>query len=165
MKPKQPGRQEARCARTLTPNPSPRGRGEPDGPDQEGRRARDAHYRGGFPYAGLVKKARHLRRHQTPAEEILWQMLRNRQFLDLKFRRQHQIGLYIADFYCHDARLVIELDGGIHRGSRKRDRWRDEDLETLGLTVLRIPNQQLLDDPEQVLDRIRQAAGPPAPET
>ncbi len=105
--------------------------------------------------------ARQLRQRQTPAEEILWQLLRNRQFLGLKFRRQHQIGLFITDFYCHEAKLVIELDGGVHQEPEagKKDRWRDEDLESLGLKVLRMRNERLLNDPEETLDLIRAAAG------
>ncbi len=89
----------------------------------------------------------------------MWQLLRGRQFLGLKFRRQHQIGLFITDFYCHEAKLVIELDGGIHRqpDARKKDQWRDEDLETSGFKVLRIPNERILDNPEQVLDLIQAA--------
>ena len=122
------------------------------------------HYRGGFRYAGLVELARRLRREQTPAEEILWQLLRNRRFLGLKFRRQHQIGLFITDFYCHEAKLVVELDGGVHCGQEagKKDRWRDEDLESLGFKVLRIPNERILEDPEKALDLIRIAADPEA---
>ena len=90
----------------------------------------------------------------------MWQLLRNRQFLGLKFRRQHQIGLFVVDFYCHEAKLVVELDGGVHLNprQRKKDRWRDEDLDFLGLKVVRISNEQLLDNPERALDRIRVAA-------
>ena len=57
----------------------------------------------------LLERARELRKQQTPTEEILWECLRDRRFLNVKFRRQHNIGQFIADFYCHTARLVIEL--------------------------------------------------------
>ena len=116
---------------TLTPDPSPRGRGEMQ------------HYRGGFQFAGLVERARELRKNQTPAEQILWEMLRDRRFLNLKFRRQHQIGDYIADFYCHDLKLIIELDGSVHRLS---------DVEKN--KILRIQNQTILDNPGKVLEMI-----------
>src|SRR5512140_3514278 len=87
-----------------SPQPSPKGRG------------RD-HYRGGLKYAGLKGPARELRRRETSAEYALWRRLRNRRLLGLKFRRQHQIGLYVVGFYCHGKRLVVELDGEVHRGS------------------------------------------------
>ncbi|MDM9586019.1 DUF559 domain-containing protein [Nostoc sp. GT001] len=62
----------------------------------------------------LLERARKLRKQQTPAEEILWKCLRNRRLLNIKFRRQHNIGRYITDFYCHEKLLIIELDGSIH---------------------------------------------------
>ncbi len=125
-----------------------------------GRKKPEDHYRGGLPFAGLVKKARQLRRRQTPAEGILWHILRDRQFLGLKFRRQHQFSLYIPDFYCHQARLVIELDGGVHEDpeSQQRDRWRNEALDAFGLTVVRLPNELIFDDPAEALRRIQAAA-------
>ncbi len=117
------------------------------------------HYRGNLWYAGLVEQARALRQRQTPAEEILWLILRDRQFLGLKFRRQHQFSLYIADFYCHAARLVVELDGGVHDApeAAKKDRWRDEDMQAFGLTVVRLRNELILDHPQQALERIQAA--------
>ncbi len=71
-------------------------------------------YRGGYDFSGLKKRARELRENQTPAEEVLWGLLRNRQVANLKFRRQHQIGPYIVDFLCNDLKLVVELDGEVH---------------------------------------------------
>jgi len=134
---------------TLTPDPSPRGRGEYD-------RKERAHYRGGFQFAGLVERARELRKSQTPAEQILWEMIRDRRFLNLKFRRQHQIGDYIADFYCHEKQLVIELDGSIHRISDvlKKDQQRDAYLKSLGFKILRVPNALVINQPEQVLNQL-----------
>jgi len=92
-------------------------------------------YRGGFGFSGLVKEARELRQKQTPAEAILWELLRDRKLMDLKFRRQHQIGDYIVDFYCHDKRLVIELDGAIHdkEEQRKKDHKRDDYLNAISI--------------------------------
>jgi len=118
-------------------------------PEVEGK-----NYRGGFEFSGLVEKAREVRRKETPTEEILWEILRDRQFLDLGFRRQHQIGDYIADFYCHEQRLVLELDGGIHQPQQARDAKRDAYMQSLGLTVLRIPNTDVLENPDGVLSRI-----------
>ncbi len=62
----------------------------------------------------MVELCRQFRKHPTTTEEMLWQCLRNRRLQGLKFRRQHPIGRYIADFYCHEHKLVAEADGGIH---------------------------------------------------
>lgn len=115
--------------------------------------------RGGFRFQGLVEQARELRKRQTPAEEALWQLLRNRQLADLKFRRQHQIGDYIVDFFCAEHGLVVELDGGVHDKSDRRnvDKKRDAYLRTLGHTVLRFPNARVFDDTEGLLGEILHA--------
>ncbi len=113
-------------------------------------------YRGGFNFSGLVKEVRELRTKQTSAEEILWALLRNRKFLGLKFRRQHQIGSYIVDFYCVEKFLIIELDGSIHNSTAqiKKDTKRDAYLQSLGNTVIRIKNEELFNNPEAVLSNI-----------
>ena len=98
-------------------------------------------------------RARRLRRDQTDAEKAIWRMLRNRQFAALKFRRQHPIGRYFVDFYCHEKRLVIEIDGGQH--SVARDRERTEYLDARRLTVLRFWNNEVLANPEGVWEVIR----------
>lgn len=84
----------------------------------------------------LLLKAKELRQTQTPAEEILWECLRASRLCNTKFRRQHNIGQYIADFYCHAARLVIEVDGEIHEMQKERDCDRDSWMQAHGLTVL-----------------------------
>jgi type I restriction enzyme R subunit len=78
--------------------------------------------------------------------------------LNLKFRRQHQIGDYIADFYCHDSKLIIELDGSVHKLSdvEKKDIKRDKYLNSLGFKILRIQNQTILDNPDKVLEMIQE---------
>jgi hypothetical protein len=75
----------------------------------------------------LVERGRELRRKQTPAETILWETLRDRQFENLKFRRQHQAGDYLVDFFCHEHSLVVEADGDIHDAGYqiKHDKKRD----------------------------------------
>lgn len=115
-------------------------------------------YRGGYEFSGLVETARQLRQNQTPAEQVMWELLRNRQLAGLKFRRQHQIGDYITDFFCSEKKLVIELDGGVHNtaAQSKKDKKRDAYLRSIGATVLRLQNQDLLSDPENVLNRIAQ---------
>ncbi len=121
-------------------------------PEVEGRK----HYRSGFDFSGLVKTARELRQRQTPAEDVFWAIVRNKGFLNLKFRRQHQIGDYVVDFYCAEKKLVIELDGSVHDASERKlkDQRRDAYLSSLGLKVLRFPNAQLLNNTRDVLNQI-----------
>jgi very-short-patch-repair endonuclease len=94
----------------------------------------------------------------TPAEKLLWKLLRDRRLRGWKFRRQKAIGFYIADFYCHELKLIVELDGDVHSTPRQsaHDEKRDFDLNFLGIEVLRIPNRQLYEDPGSILDRIAQ---------
>ncbi|HEY3328790.1 MAG TPA: endonuclease domain-containing protein [Capsulimonadaceae bacterium] len=99
-----------------------------------------------------------LRQNQTPAETQLWSYLRGRQLDGAKFRRQYSIGDYIVDFYCGEARLIVELDGHIHNNEEQssHDKRRDEYLTTLGLKVLRFPNQDVLQNLPSVLSKIQQ---------
>lgn len=117
---------------------------------------RDRNYRGGFRFSGLIDEARKLRKNQTKAEEIFWELVRNRKFANLKFRRQHQIGSYVVDFYCDEHKLIIEFDGGIHNleKQKKHDSTRDKYLTSLGNKILRFKNEELLNNPELVFDRI-----------
>src|SRR5260370_11960200 len=113
-------------------------------------------YRGGYEFAGLVDLARDLRAKQTPAESLLWQLLRNRQLFGFKFRRQHQFADYIADFYCHEARLVIECDGSVHDRNEAwhHDKGRDAYMISQGLRVLRFSNKQIVTNIQRVLEEI-----------
>jgi very-short-patch-repair endonuclease len=97
-----------------------------------------------------------LRREATTAESLLWELLRDRRLLGRKFRRQHPIGQFIADFFCDDARLIIEIDGAVHREptQQERDRLREEILREHGFAILRFTNDQILDRTEQVLQEI-----------
>lgn len=94
------------------------------------------HYRGGYNVAGLANRAREFRHQQTRAEGILWDCLRKRQLLGFKFRRQHQFGDYVADFYCDEAGLVIECDGGVNESNEQwnHDRIRDVYMVGQGIT-------------------------------
>ncbi len=90
----------------------------------------------------IIRRARLLRLTMTYTEEILWERLRNFQVKGVKFRRQHPISRFIVDFYCHELKLVIELDGNVHQEEvqQERDVNRTYELEELGLTVLRYEN-------------------------
>jgi type I restriction enzyme R subunit len=113
-------------------------------------------YRGGYRFSGLKERARELRRDQTSAEALLWDVLRNRQLLGFKFRRQHQFGDYIADFYCREASLVVECDGSVHDQNEawNHDQNRDAYMVGQGLRVLRFTNLQVLNEIEKVLEQI-----------
>ena len=90
----------------------------------------------------LLEFAKIMRQNATDAEHLMWQLLRAKRFMNLKFRRQHVIAHYIVDFYCHELGLVIELDGSQHstHDAIEYDAERTKFLEALGLTVVRYWN-------------------------
>jgi very-short-patch-repair endonuclease len=100
-----------------------------------------------------------MRQNQTPAESKLWTALRKQQVAGLKFRRQHAIDGYIVDFYCHEMRLVIEVDGPTHAATVEEDAIRQEAIQSQGITVLRFKNDEIFDDLPSVLERIMITAG------
>ncbi len=105
---------------------------------------------------------RELRKNQTETEKIIWDKLRNRRFLNLKFRRQYGIGNYIADFYCSSLKLVIELDGGQHftEEGLEYDKIREEFMKSLGIKTLRFNNNEVLNNIEEVLIKIETFTSP-----
>ncbi|MDD5057913.1 MAG: DUF3418 domain-containing protein [Sideroxydans sp.] len=107
----------------------------------------------------LLTHARELRKKATDAENLLWQLLRRNQLHGLGFRRQHPLGAFILDFYCHQAKLAIELDGGQHAedAQLKHDEKRSAWLKTQGISVLRFWNNEVLTNTEGVLHRIMEA--------
>ena len=111
----------------------------------------------------IKKYARLLRNNITGSEKILWKHLRNRQLSGYKFLRQHPIvykadlkglNFFVADFYCHERKLVIELDGSIHDDKVEYDQFRDSELNDMGIRVLRIKNDEL-DNIEEVIQKIK----------
>ncbi|WP_275423383.1 endonuclease domain-containing protein [Geomonas subterranea] len=106
--------------------------------------------------AELLQAARALRQHMTDAEQLLWYCLRRKQLSGFRFRRQHPIEKYVLDFYCPEARLAVELDGGQHNQTKNalRDRGRSDFLETQGVCVLRVWNHEVFANLEGVLERI-----------
>lgn len=98
-------------------------------------------------------RARDLRQRMNRAERELWKEIRNR-LRRYKFRRQHPLGPYAADFYCATARLVVELDGITHKDRQDEDAERDRWMNEQRIEVLRIPNQEVYDDVGTVIDRI-----------
>jgi very-short-patch-repair endonuclease len=102
----------------------------------------------------LKPLARQMRTEPTLAEKLLWQRLNNKQLQGFKFRRQQVIDRFIVDFYCHEIKLVIEVDGKVHNYTQVEDGIRQEFLESLGLRVLRFNNQDVLLRIEGVLEEI-----------
>lgn len=98
-----------------------------------------------------------LRKSLTPAEAFLWKHLRNSKLEGRKFRRQHSIENYIADFYCPQERLIIELDGQVHfnEAAREYDKKRTEDLNMLGIRVIRFENKVVFDNLDFVIQEIK----------
>lgn len=105
----------------------------------------------------LFQYAKEPRNNMTAAEMTLLMHLRNK-INGLKFRRQHPIGLYVADFYCHKLKLIIEVDGSIHNLPEvdQKDRWRQKDLEAMGYEIVRFSNKEVLNQIEMVLETIKQ---------
>ena len=103
----------------------------------------------------VVELARRMRSDMTPEEETLWSRLRRRQVDGLRFRRQRPVGRYIADFYCPDLRLMIEIDGAVHHGREEYDRNRDEYLAGHGYRVVRFSNDDITYRLNEVIETIR----------
>jgi len=103
-----------------------------------------------------LRKASELRKNMTKAEELLWEKLSKKQLQGYKFRRQHPISQFIADFYCHVCKLVIEVDGGYHYNSEQRDydKGRSEELECFGIKVIRFSNNEIENNIDEVLEQI-----------
>ena len=107
-------------------------------------------------------RCRELRKDSTPAEKKLWHEIRNRKLSGWKFLRQHPIfydlngkeSFFIVDFYCHEKKLIIELDGEIHKRQLIQDAERTDILEKLGLNVIRFRNEEVETDIKKVLRRI-----------
>ncbi len=185
---------ETSTPETLTPDPSPSGRGEfaggleavdsgssaSGGGRQKGEREfRDVSneiYRQRASTA-MIKIARGLRQRETYAEDVLWECLRSRRLDGFKFRRQHAIAdsTFVVDFLCYEARLVIEVDGAIHKEQEHQDRDRQRTIESLGYTVIRFSNDDIKQRLPSILGQIaaychnltskhRSTGNPPLPE-
>lgn len=112
------------------------------------------------------KRCRELRNRETNAEKIFWNVVRNRGWKGRKFYRQYPLfyeysgneSFFIADFYCHEMKLAVELDGRIHENQKELDGIRDKIINCLGIRVLRIKNDEIEEDIEAVLGRIADEA-------
>ena len=106
----------------------------------------------------LYQYGRELRQESTKAEKLLWAELRNKKLNGLKFRRQHPIDKFVLDFYCHERKLAIELDGSIHdvKVNKDYDEARSAMLGELGIYTLRFQNDEVINNIESVLQKINE---------
>ncbi len=104
----------------------------------------------------VFEKAKALRSSMTISEQYLWEQLKGKKILGLRFRPQHPIDIFIADFYCHSLKLVIEIDGGIHKNNeqKKYDIGREAELSDLGIEVIRFTNKEVINHINEVVDEI-----------
>lgn len=105
----------------------------------------------------IFENATHLRKNMTHAETILWLHLR-KGINGLKFRRQHPIGIFIADFYCHKVKLIVEVDGSIHTITevKENDEVRQQQLTEWGYEIIRFTNKQIINEVEKILELIKE---------
>jgi very-short-patch-repair endonuclease len=113
------------------------------------------------PVSALKKEqARQLRKNCTKAEDVFWEAVRNRRCGGLKFRRQQVIAGYIADFYCEEAKLVVELDGNVHENEdvKKNDEKKNVSYKERGLYTVRFTNGEVFEMPDQCLGKVKEIA-------
>jgi very-short-patch-repair endonuclease len=107
--------------------------------------------------------AQQLRKESTPEEIKVWEVLRNRKYKGLKFRRQHVIEGFVVDFYCHDLRLAIEIDGKVHIKQKEYDELRQYLIEGNKIKFIRITNEEINIDVSILLHQIEKFLAPPLP--
>lgn len=106
----------------------------------------------------IFERAKQLRSNMTPAEQMVWDCVKGKKILGLRFRPQHPMDIFIADFYCHPLKLVIEIDGGIHKSKDQKeyDVGREAELERWGIKVVRFTNNEVESDIELIQREIEQ---------
>ncbi len=142
----------------LTPDPSPVSW------ERGGRPQADRGEDGPRSSASVKGAARQMRKEPTRSENLLWSALRDWRLASRKFRRQHPVGRFVLDFYCHEERLAVEVDGPIHETQRQADGERQQILESMGIRFLRLPAALVEDDLPAALAAIEEALSPgPSP--
>ena len=102
----------------------------------------------------IFRKAEYLRLNMTKTERMLWEKLRNKQ-LGVRFKAQHPIERFIADFYCHQSKLVVEVDGEIHKYQKEYDDGREAEIEKYGIRIIRFTNNEVINDINHVIEKIK----------
>ena len=106
----------------------------------------------------IFEKAGELRKNMTIYEGVLWDVLRRKDLEGYRFRRQHPVDRFILDFYCHEVKLAIEIDGEIHKYQEKEyDEGRTAEIERFGIKVIRFSNEEVRDDLNNVIEKIKKA--------
>ncbi len=100
------------------------------------------------------RQARRFRQEMTNSEQILWSRVRGNRLLNLRFRRQHVVRGFIVDFYCHEAKLAVEVDGSVHEFQKDSDQMRDAVLTASGLSVLHFSATMVENNIEEVIRMI-----------
>ena len=104
----------------------------------------------------IMEAARLLRENMTCSENLLWERLKGKQICGLRFRRQHPIDIFIADFYCHEARLVVEIDGEVHNQQKDYDIGRTAEMGKYDILVIRFTNNEVIKEIEEVISKIEE---------
>ncbi len=102
-----------------------------------------------------LEAARILRENMTNYEKLIWERLKGKQICGLRFRRQHPIDIFIVDFFCHEVRLVVEIDGEIHDQQEEYDDGRSAEMEKFGIRVIRFTNSEVEKNIEVVINKIK----------
>ncbi len=104
----------------------------------------------------IFERAKAMRNEMTQAETKVWGLLSSKKMLGYRFKAQHSIDIFIADFYCHELKIVIEIDGGIHRSKEQKDYdiGREAELECFDIRVIRFTNEEVEKDIERVRKKI-----------
>jgi very-short-patch-repair endonuclease len=102
----------------------------------------------------MFARARRLRQKMTPAERILWERLKKNQ-LGVRFKPQHPMDIFIADFYCHKLKLVIEIDGEIHNIQKEYDDGRTTEMQYYDIEIIRFTNDEVINSMEKVIEKIK----------
>jgi very-short-patch-repair endonuclease len=103
---------------------------------------------------GVMNLAKMLRNNMTFHEKLLWEKLKGKQICGIRFRRQHPINFFIADFYCHEVKLVVEIDGEIHNDKMDYDDGRSAEMEKFGIVVIRFTNYEVETNIVTVVNKI-----------
>ena len=112
----------------------------------------------------IFQNAEVLRKNMTEAEKVLWERL-NKSQLGFRFKAQHPMDIFVADFYCHKFKLVVEIDGEIHQKQKEYDEGRTAEMENYNLKVIRFTNDQVLNDTDWVVEEIKKyLTAPKSPE-
>jgi len=102
----------------------------------------------------VLETAKILRNEMTYHEKLLWEKLKGKQICGVRFRRQHPISFFIADFYCHQVKLVVEVDGEIHDVKVEYDEGRSAEMEKFGILIIRFTNHEVENSIQNVINKI-----------